>query len=107
MGGFVTNEAGSRVVAAASIGFLHTLLGPDHYGPFIMMFWARNWSAAMTVAITLICALGHIAGSVVLGLVGVSLGLTLKGLEVAESVRGDIAAWPLIAFGLAIRFLGL
>lgn len=103
----MTHEAGSLVVAAASIGFLHTLLGPDHYVPFIMMSWARNWSAAKTAVVTLICALGHIAGSVVLGLVGVSLGLALKGLEGTESVRGDIAAWLLIAFGLAYTIWGI
>jgi nickel/cobalt exporter len=103
----VTQEVGPLVITAASIGFLHTLLGPDHYVPFIMMSWARNWSTATTAAITLICALGHIAGSVVLGLVGVSFGLAVKGLEGTESIRGDIAAWLLIAFGLAYLIWGI
>ncbi len=103
----MTQEVGPLVITAASIGFLHTLLGPDHYVPFIMMSWARNWSTAKTAAITLICALGHIAGSVVLGLVGVSFGLAVKGLEGAESIRGDIAAWLLIAFGLAYLIWGI
>ncbi len=103
----MTQEVGPLIVAAASIGFLHTLLGPDHYVPFIMMSWARQWSAPKTAAITLICALGHIVGSVVLGLVGVSLGLALKGLEWTESVRGNVAAWLLIAFGLAYSIWGI
>ncbi len=29
-------------IAAASIGFFHTLLGPDHYLPFIVMARARG-----------------------------------------------------------------
>ncbi|MFC1674536.1 hypothetical protein ACFL1K_01385 [Candidatus Omnitrophota bacterium] len=29
---------------ALSIGFLHTLFGPDHYLPFIVMSKARQWS---------------------------------------------------------------
>jgi len=95
------------MVAAASIGFVHTLLGPDHYVPFIMMSWARNWSAAKTAVVTLICAAGHIGSSVVLGLVGVLLGLGLKELEGTESVRGDIAAWLLIALGLAYTIWGI
>jgi hypothetical protein len=64
----MTEELRTLAVTAASIGLFHTLPGPDHYLPFIMMSWARKWSALRTVAITLVCALGHIAGSVVLGL---------------------------------------
>jgi len=103
----VTQELRTLVIAAASIGFFHTLLGPDHYLPFIMMSWARRWSAVKTAVITLICAMGHIAGSVVLGLVGVSLGWAVKGLEAGESARGTLAAWLLIAFGLAYLIWGL
>ena len=103
----MTQELRALVVTAAAIGFFHTLLGPDHYLPFIMMSWARKGSVARTTMITLLCALGHIAGSVVLGLVGVSLGLAVKGLERTESARGTLAAWLLIAFGLAYLIWGL
>lgn len=103
----MTEELKTLLIAAGSIGFFHTLLGPDHYVPFIMMSWARRWSAAKTALITVVCALGHIGGSVVLGLVGVSFGLAVRGLEGAESVRGDIAAWLLIAFGLAYLIWGI
>ena len=41
---FMTAEMSALVTTAASIGFLHTVLGPDHYLPFIMMSWARKWS---------------------------------------------------------------
>ncbi|MHC4336815.1 MAG: urease accessory protein UreH domain-containing protein [Planctomycetota bacterium] len=95
------------IIAAAFIGFTHTILGPDHYLPFIMMSWARKWSAAKTGLITLLCGLGHIGGSVVLGLLGVSLGLAVTKLEPVESVRGNLAAWLLIAFGLVYFVWGL
>jgi nickel/cobalt exporter len=100
-------ELSALIVTAASLGFFHTLLGPDHYLPFIMMSWARRWSGTKTALITLICGFGHIASSVVLGLVGVSLGLALKKLEFVESFRGNLAAWLLIAFGLAYLAWGL
>ncbi|MCK7539173.1 MAG: hypothetical protein MZV63_53745 [Marinilabiliales bacterium] len=29
---------------AVTIGFIHTLIGPDHYLPFIVMGEARKWS---------------------------------------------------------------
>ena len=32
------------LVTAASIGFIHTLTGPDHYLPFIVMSKARKWT---------------------------------------------------------------
>lgn len=103
----MTQELRALVIAAATIGFLHTLMGPDHYLPFIMMSWARKWSAAKTAVITLLCALGHIGSSVVLGLVGVSLGWAVESLTGAESLRGRIAAWLFIAFGLIYLIWGI
>lgn len=103
----MTAELSALFITAASIGFLHTVLGPDHYLPFIMMSWARKWSRAKTIVITFLCGLGHIASSVALGLIGVSLGLAVKKLELIESSRGNIAAWLLIAFGLAYLVWGL
>jgi nickel/cobalt exporter len=103
----MTQELKTLMIAAASVGFLHTLLGPDHYLPFIMMSWARRWSTPRTAVITLLCAFGHIGSSVVLGLVGVALGLAVESLTGAESVRGRIAAWLFIAFGLVYLIWGI
>lgn len=103
----MNTELGVLIITAASIGFFHTIFGPDHYVPFIMMSWARKWSAFKTALITFLCGIGHIGSSVVLGLVGVALGLAVKKLEILESVRGNIAAWLLIAFGLAYFVWGL
>lgn len=103
----MTAELNTLIIAAATIGFFHTILGPDHYLPFIMMSWARRWSAVKTALVTFLCGLGHIGSSVVLGLIGVAFGLAVKRLEVVESARGNIAAWLLIAFGLAYLAWGL
>ena len=100
-------QLNALIIAAVSIGFFHTILGPDHYLPFIMMSWARKWSGVKTVWITFLCGLGHIGSSVVLGLIGVSLGLAVGKLEAVESVRGNLAAWLLIAFGLVYLVWGL
>ena len=100
-------ELSPLIITAVSIAFFHTILGPDHYLPFIMMSWARKWSALKTSLITLLCGLGHIASSVVLGLIGVAMGIAVNKLEVTESVRGNLAAWLLIAFGLAYLVWGL
>ena len=94
-------------VSAASIGFFHTLLGPDHYLPFIMMGRARQWSRAKTFWVTAICGIGHVGGSIVLGTIGIALGIGITRLEIFESVRGSLAAWVLIAFGLVYFAWGL
>ena len=78
-------ELSALVITAASIGFLHTLLGPDHYLPFIMMSWARKWSRTKTLVITFLCGLGHIASSIILGMIGVSMGLAVKKLEITDN----------------------
>jgi len=103
----MTNELGALVITAASIGFFHTIFGPDHYLPFIVISWARKWSTVRTLWITLLCGIGHILSSVVLGLVGISVGIAVGKLEAAEAFRGNIAAWLLIGFGLAYLLWGL
>ena len=100
-------ELSPLIITAVSIAFFHTIFGPDHYLPFIMMSWARKWSALKTFLITLLCGLGHIASSVVLGLIGVAMGIAVNKLEVTESVRGNLAAWLLIAFGLVYLVWGV
>ncbi len=87
-------------IGAASIAFLHTLIGVDHYLPFILIGKSRSWSLPRTLSVTALCGIGHVAGSVLLGLVGVGLGVAVSSLEAVESTRGSLAAWAMIAFGL-------
>jgi sulfite exporter TauE/SafE len=94
-------------LSAAAIAFVHTILGPDHYLPFVAMAKAREWTMAKTVRITLLCGAGHLAGSVALGLLGIALGTQLASLEWLESVRGNLAAWLLIGLGIAYTAWGL
>ncbi len=88
-------------ITAASIGFFHTIFGPDHYLPFVVMGKARRWPIAKTGLITILCGIGHIMSSVILGFIGIVLGVGVMRLEAFESFRGNIAAWALIGFGLA------
>jgi sulfite exporter TauE/SafE len=103
----MSGELASLLSAATAIGFFHTLLGPDHYIPFIVMSKARNWPIGKTGAITFLCGLGHVASSVVLGAIGISAGIALKHLEITESVRGEIAGWLLLAFGIVYFVWGV
>ncbi len=103
----MSHELAILTATAATVGLIHTLIGPDHYLPFIVLAKARKWSVLRTGWITLLCGLGHIASSVVLGLVGIALGLSVAKLELTESHRGEIAAWLLTAFGLVYLIWGL
>ncbi len=94
-------------LTAASIGFLHTLLGPDHYIPFMMLSRARQWSFYKTALVTFLCGLAHVGSSILLGTIGMAAGLTLFRLEKIESMRGDIAGWLLLAFGAGYFVWGL
>lgn len=94
-------------LSALSIGVLHTALGPDHYLPFIVLSKTRNWSLLKTSLITFVCGVGHVLSSVVIGLAGVALGLSLMKLEALEAVRGNLAAWALIGFGFMYFTWGL
>jgi nickel/cobalt exporter len=103
----MSSETILLLTTAASVGVLHTLLGPDHYLPFVAMSRVGAWSRRKTLMVTTLCGVGHVAGSVVLGLVGIAFGLSLSRLQAFESSRGSVAAWGLIAFGLLYTAWGL
>jgi sulfite exporter TauE/SafE len=92
---------------AASVGFLHTLLGPDHYVPFIALAQSGRWSLRKTALVTFLCGVGHVGSSVGLGFAGIALGTAVTRLKAIESFRGNLAAWILIAFGLVYFVWGL
>ena len=46
-----TGSIMTLVVTAASLGFIHTIFGPDHYVPFVMM----------SRAMSMLCLLEHCA----------------------------------------------
>lgn len=103
----MTVDLGLLILTAVSIGCIHTLLGPDHYVPFLAMGAARRWTTRKTLWITSLCGLGHVLGSVAIGLVGIGVGVSLHKLEWLEGLRGDAAAWLLTGFGLAYLAWGV
>ncbi len=101
------NDLTILVISAASIGIFHTITGPDHYLPFIVMSRARDWSRSKTLMITVACGAGHVASSVIIGFIGLALGVVISKLTFIEGIRGNIAAWMLIGFGLAYAVWGM
>jgi hypothetical protein len=97
---------------AAALGCIHTVLGPDHYVPFVMMAKAEKWSAWKTAVITFLCGLGHVGSSIAIG-----AGLAAAGTawtawqgsrwESFHQWRGAVAAWLLIGAGVAFFLWGM
>jgi ABC-type nickel/cobalt efflux system permease component RcnA len=103
----MNTDIGLLMLTALSIGFIHTLIGPDHYLPFVAMSAARNWTRRKTMLVTAVCGAGHVLGSIVIGFIGIAIGASLHRLQWLEGLRGDFAAWALIAFGLTYMAWGL
>ena len=103
----ISREIWMLAGTAATLGLVHTIIGPDHYLPFIVIGRARNWALRKTLLISFLAGLGHILSSVVLGFLGIALGIAVSKLEGVESTRGAIAAWLLIGLGLAYFIWGM
>ena len=95
------------LLAAAGLAIAHTALGPDHTLPFLMLAKARRWTTARTLLVTLLCGVGHVASSLLLGGVGLALGYGVARVTAWEELRGGLAAWALIAFGIAYAVWGV
>lgn len=95
------------ILTAITIACLHTVTGPDHYLPFIALGKARGWSVARTIGWTVVCGCGHVWSSVLLGLGGAALGWSVAKISWFESVRGGMAGWALLGFGLLYGLWGL
>lgn len=98
---------GVLVSTALVLGIVHTVIGPDHYVPFVALARAGRWSLKKTLAVAALCGVGHVLSSVAIGLIGVVAGLALPAVTGVEEARGSIATYALIGFGLAYAAWGI
>jgi hypothetical protein len=103
----MTGEVLALAGAAAAVGIVHTLAGPDHYIPFVAMARARGWSTLRTGVITALCGVGHVGSSIVLGIFGIGGLVVAAELMGFEESRGNVASWLMIAFGLVYMVWGI
>jgi sulfite exporter TauE/SafE len=95
------------LLTAVAVALIHTVLGPDHYIPFVALARSRNWSRTRTAVVTFLCGVGHVGSSVLIGLAGIYLGTAVATLQWVEKFRGDIAGWLLLSFGLVYMAWGI
>ncbi|MEI6765156.1 MAG: hypothetical protein WCM76_05905 [Bacteroidota bacterium] len=103
----MTQEAILLLTTTISIAFIHTLIGPDHYLPFIVIAKAKKWSLSKTAWFTALCGIGHVGSSVILGFIGIALGIAVGKLELWEGVRGSVISYLFTGFGLAYLIWGI
>ena len=89
--------------SAASVGFIHTILGPDHYLPLVAMAKTNGWSGPKTATYTAFCGFSHVLGTILVGSLVFLLGLAFFSIETVQGFRGNFAGWFLLLFG-AIYF---
>lgn len=92
----------SLFTAALSLGLIHTLIGVDHYLPFIALGKSRSWSITKTLRVVAVAGSLHVLSSMLLGLVGLWMKASVETLVGIESVRGNLSTWFLIASGLVV-----
>ncbi|PUZ26700.1 Cytochrome C biogenesis protein transmembrane region [Chitinophaga costaii] len=95
------------MVTAIANTCLHTLSGPDHYVPFIAISRARQWSVTKTILWTMLCGLGHVSGSIILGVGAIVLGWSMSKIGWFDAIRGGFAGWALLTFGFLYALWGL
>lgn len=105
----MTDDPGSLagfLALAASVGVVHTLVGPDHY--LLIGAWAKvrkaGWRVVMSF--TLLAGLLHCATSAIVVFASLWLLDGSAALLGLETLRGDILAWALVAIGIAWAISG-
>lgn len=94
--------------SAISVGFLHTVLGPDHYLPFVAIGAARGWTRRKLLLVTASCGVAHVGASVVIAtVVGGLMGLGTARVEETFGWQGSVVAWTLVVLGLGYAAWGL
>lgn len=88
---------------------VHTLAGPDHYLPFVMIAKNRGYSMLRALSWTLVCGIGHVGSALLIAMIFMYAShlLSESNMEWINENRGNLAAWALIGFGAAYLIYSL
>jgi nickel/cobalt exporter len=100
----VSFSAATLPLAAMTIGALHTL-APDHWMPFAALARARGWTPRRALRTTILCGIGHVTVSAILGIAALSLGL--GAAKLIGGKLASIAPLLLMLFGTVYMIWGL
>jgi len=100
-------EIGILLGTTITLALFHTLIGVDHYIPFIAVSKANNWTIRKSICVVLICGFGHMLGSVILGIIGIVMFMQVTSFEGIQDIREIIAIYILIGFGIIYTIYGI
>jgi nickel/cobalt exporter len=89
-----------------AVAFFHSL-APDHWMPLAALAKSQKWSVVRLISVTIVTGLGHVGSSIILGVCGILLGITVTNATSIESSRGAVSGLLLIGFGIAYGIWGL
>lgn len=91
------------LVAAAGVAIVHSIL-PDHWVPLAVIGRAERWSLVRAGKIAAWTGVGHVAGSLMLGVILIIVGI---GIGSIVRVEGWVVGVILIATGIGFYLWGL
>lgn len=86
------------LLAAASVAIFHAIL-PDHWMPIAVVARTERWPLARTARVAVWTGVGHVVGSVLLGIVVIVVGFGMRGIVHWEG--------PLVGVVLVLTGIGL
>ena len=86
------------LLAGASVASFHAIL-PDHWMSIALVARAQRWSMGRTTRVALWTGVGHVLGSIALGVIVIALGYGLKGILRLEG--------PIVGIVLVLTGVGL
>ena len=94
------------LISAISVAFFHSL-APDHWLPFVALARGSRWKMSQLAFITTLAGIGHVASSLLIGVIGLWAGWAVHHMQGVEAWRAGVAIWLLIGFGAAYAIWGL
>lgn len=97
----MTTTLSALGITALLTAVIHTIMGPDHYLPFVAIGKIRGYSLKKTLVLTFACGIGHILSALLIALAFLyfSKWLSAENFQWIEDNRGDVAAYALIGLG--------
>ena len=94
----MTNSVPLLIVAAGTVGFLHSIL-PDHWVPLAVIARTQLWSIPHVARISFLASVGHVVTSLVMAGIIAAIGLQFR--SALETQKGHIVGVILIVTGIA------
>lgn len=85
------------IAAAATVGFLHSIL-PDHWVPLAVIARTQRWSLARVARISFLASVGHVLTSLIIA--GIIAGVGLQFRARFEAQQGHIVGLILVLTGV-------